>query len=1052
MVGLKEHQRAYIPHTPGAIERPSLLAQLSGALEHKLTVISAPTGYGKTTVVSQFVHQVPYPVVWHTVEPRERDVPNLHAHALAAIEQVAPDIQPTPEAQNYAPGELAAFVADYLRDATDSEIVYVLDDAHHLAGSTAAEMWLRQLIALLPYNCHMILISRTVLRLPYAEMMARGEVLALGQGELRFSVAEAIDLAYRMSGRKPSEEEARRLVERLEGWPAGIVLALQPLPPDLEEAMLGGGGPEALFEGLALSMLHSQQPALRDFLLASSTLRRLTPELCASALGLRNSSRWLAEAQVRNLFLSRISGGLVYHSLFRAFLQDQLQRRDPQRFVDLHARAARWLEEQGDLEEAFEHYITAQMPERAAALAERVAGAYFSQGKLETLLDWNLRLAGSGIPHPRLQYMCARIYIDRYEYDRAATELHAAEEAFRAQGDEIGIGEVQLQRLVIKLQGGQYQQAAQQASQLVEILPDTANLRARALRILGMGLVFLGDVETGIRCLEEALPYYRADGDLSALSHLLQDLHIAYTRLGRLDDVGACLHEYVALRRSLGGAAALALALNNLGYYYHQRGDYLQARATFQEGLRTIARFSDRRAESYLLWSLGDLLRDLFNYEEAARLYTRALELLGDGEPLLRLSILISTSVMRRWQGDPQEARTLAEEAAEIAQAHNMALETLIAQAAMWTAQAEIKHPSEAARALQQMVDAFMRQGARYELIGLHGVRARIALLTGDEANAESALDAALALAREVGSSQPLAAEVAHTPPLESFVLARRPKYQTLIRDVNRLREAGQQLLEPLQLGDQAIAERTYSLRVWTFDRELVERDGYPIPASKWQAVAAKELFFYLLFNGPATFPQISLVFWPDSSPQRVRSNFHTTLYRARYAVGKDAIILDAESELYAINPELDVWCDALQFEALVREARLLPPRDARAEDLWRKAVELYRGDFLPTIDMDWVYPRREALREVYLEALVSLSECARVRNDFREALAALYRAVEVDPLHENAHRAIMICYAQMGEKSRVRAHLDQLTNLFRTELGIDPSPETIRLANMLLG
>ncbi len=1050
MAQRREQPKAYIPHTPGAIERSALLAQLSGALEHKLTVISAPTGYGKTTVVSQFAQQVPYPVVWHTVEPRERDVPNLYAHALAAIEQVTPDLQPIPETQNYAPGELAAFVADYLRDATESEILYVLDDVHHLAGSPAAEAWLHQLIALLPYNCHMILISRTVPRLPYAEMLARGEVLAIGQYELRFSVEEAAHLAQRMSGRELPQADIHTLVEWLEGWPAGIVLALQPLPPDLEQAMLGGGGPEALFETLAVSMLNAQPPALRDFLLASSTLRRLTPELCASALGLRNSAHWLAEAQMRNLFLSRIAGGLVYHSLFRTFLQDQLRQQEPQRFADLHARAARWLEEQGDLEEAFEHYIAAAMPERAAALAERVAGAYFSQGRLETLLEWNARLAETDVPHPRLRYTCARILIDRYEYERAAAELDAAEEVFRAQGDEIGLGNVQVQRVAISLQEGRYQQAAAQASRLVETLPDTANLRARALHILGMAHVFLGDVESGTRCLEEALPYYRTDGDLLALSHLLQNLHIAYTRLGRLDDVGACLHEYVALCRSLGGAGALALALNNLGYYYHQRGDYLQARLTFQEGLRIVARFSDRRAESYLLWSLGDLLRDLFSYEEAARLYMRALELQGEGEPLLRLSILLSFSVMRRWQGDPQEALLLAKEAAEIAQAHNMALEALIAEAAIWAAQAEIRQAAEAADALHRMVESFTRQGARYELIGLHSVRARVALLMGDETGAASALDAAFTLANEVGSSQPLAAEVAHTPALESFILAQR-RYKTLLQDVNRLREAGQRLLEAVQVGDQALAERTYGLRVWTLGREQVERDGRPVLASDWRAVAAKELFFYLLFNGPATLPQICLVFWPDSSSQRVRSNFHTTLHRARHAVGADAIPFDEASEQYLINPELDLWCDAFQFEALVREARLLPPRDARAEDLWRKAVDLYKGDFLPTLDMDWVYPRREALREIYLEALVGLSECARARNDFQEALEALQRAEEVDPYRENVHRAIMICYAQMGEKPRIRTHLDRLRNLFRTEFGTDPSPETIRLANMLL-
>ena len=121
----------------------------------------------------------------------------------------------------------------------------------------------------------------------------------------------------------PSQTEA--LVSKLEGWAAGIVLALQPLPSDLAQSMLSGGsGPEALFDALADLMLKAQPPGLRDFLFASSTLTRLTPELASVVLEIPNAADWLGEALNRNLFLTRISSGLVYHRLFRDFLQRRL--------------------------------------------------------------------------------------------------------------------------------------------------------------------------------------------------------------------------------------------------------------------------------------------------------------------------------------------------------------------------------------------------------------------------------------------------------------------------------------------------------------------------------------------------------------------------------------------------------------------------------------------------------------------------------------------------------------------------------------------------------
>src|SRR5439155_13070009 len=166
---------------------------------------------------------------------------------------IAPEIQQLPPTYGYTPGELAAVIAEYLRTTVPEDFVYVLDDVQHLIGSSAAEAWLRSLVALAPTSCHLILISRALPDLPLAEMIARREVLAIGQQELRFTPQEVEDLANEMLGSDlPKATNVEELAARLEGWPAGTVLALHPLPSDLERAMLSGGeGPEALFDALA---------------------------------------------------------------------------------------------------------------------------------------------------------------------------------------------------------------------------------------------------------------------------------------------------------------------------------------------------------------------------------------------------------------------------------------------------------------------------------------------------------------------------------------------------------------------------------------------------------------------------------------------------------------------------------------------------------------------------------------------------------------------------------------------------------------------------------
>lgn len=1038
-----------IPYVSGVIERPNLLAQLQAAASHKLTLICAPAGYGKTTIAAQFARRSSIPIVWHALEERARDVPHFYHQATAALEECVPGIQALSAPPGYSPGELAALMADYIRDNLPGRMIYILDDSHVLAGSPPAETFVETLVELLPGNCHMVLIGRKLPNLPLTEMIARREVIAFGQDQLRFTPDEIRRLASETLGTELSRAEVDGLAARLEGWPAGTVLALHPLPTDLEQAMLSGGrGPEALFNALAASMLETQPPDLRDFLLASSTLFKMTPERCATILELPDSSYWLQELQRRNLFLSRIGGGLVYHRLFRDFLQNELSQDNSRLFISLHVKAARWLEENEHLEDSFTHYLAAGLVERAAGIAERVADAYFIQGNFETLVEWRARLGRMTAFAPKLLFNCARIHTDRYDYEDAETALDDAQRVFEETNNEVGVTDVYLQRAFIKLQKGETTSAISEAMRFVSSTGDAARSRGRALNILGVAHLRLGEAKIAVVYLEQALALHRKDGDAHALANVLQDLGVAYLRQGRLNDASACLQEVVALRRSLGSPSTVAAALNNLGYYYHLDGNYDQAITTFQEGLNIIARVPNKRSESALSWSMGDVRRDQGAFDEALRLYNVSLALIGDAEPSMRSSVLISSATLRRWQGRIQESVLLAERALALAETHQVALQDSTARAAWWAARALLGEAEPAREALDHVLEDLRVQDARLKLVWALGLSAHTALLCGDRRAADHYLGLALQEAEQGGSAQPLVAEIAHSPRLELHIVGQPAPYGDLIRSLKKLQGAQHSLRNPVR-SVQADIPDTYSVRVVTLGHEKIERDGEPIPASEWRSSAAREIFLHLLFNGPESREQISLAFWPDSPTSQVRSNFHTTLYRARQALGERVIVF--QDGYYRINPDLDLWCDAHELEKLVRQARFMPPRDARTEDLWRKAADLYHGDFLPSMDTDWVIYRRESSLECYIEALNGLGNCARVRHDSREALRAYQRVLEIDPYREDTHRAIMTCYAQLGEKQQILAHFRRLQTLLDEELGLEPSSETASLANSLL-
>jgi len=143
---------------------------------------------------------------------------------------------------------------------------------------------------------------------------------------------------------------------------------------------------------------------------------------------------------------------------------------------------------------------------------------------------------------------------------------------------------------------------------------------------------------------------------------------------------------------------------------------------------------------------------------------------------------------------------------------------------------------------------------------------------------------------------------------------------------------------------------------------------------------------------------------------------------------------------------DVDYWFDVEQFEALIERARLLPPHDWQAEDLRRRAATLYHGDFLPEVERVWCVPKRETLREMYLEALIEVGQCHERRREFELAIGWYRRALEVDELREGVHRRIMYCYFEGGRRSNALAQYRRCRKILRQELDVEPSVETKRL------
>jgi len=805
---------------------------------------------------------------------------------------------------------------------------------------------------------------------PITYLVAKRQLAGLTERDLRFTPQEIQEL-LQQSDIHVSEPQAEALAASAEGWITGVLLLADRLRGGAREMLLGVERATAgTYDYLAREVLGRQSPDIQHFLCTSAVLQEMSLRLCREVLQLREPRALLAEVMRRNLFVTSFGTGAAatyrYHNLFRDFLHDQLHQRDPTLYAELHRRAANLLERDNDVEEAVYHYLAAGIYPQATALMERVAMEWFTRGRVETILHWAAELpAGTSAQAPRLSLYQSRVLTDRYDYGGARRALSHAEAGFTARGDVAHLAKVHNQRALLGFLAGRYEDTITEAHTALDMLRQNEVLeRAQAQRHIGRAYVGLGRLAEGVTQLQDALARFRQVGSPYDIVNLLQDLTLAFTSQGHFDEAAACLNEALVLGQRLGAPTLLAGVLNNLGWLHYARGEYREALTLYEEGLAAAQRGGDPRLQAYILVGMADLYRDVGAFERAAPLYSAGWQTAQEGEPGLAVYILAAQADMARWQGDHARTLALLEQAHQLAQEKGLAFEEHgllpVAEGITLVEGGEVE---AGFRLLTDAIHFLEQRQARRELARAHFLLAKATLLTGDESQALTELRRTMDLAQEIGTQQFAVVEGQYTEELLKLGLATGISGCLEIAErVRRLRTWGAEQARQDVVGRE---DGTQSrLEIYALGEGRVVRDGRPLSPSEWQAAMVKELFFYILLNGPLGRDAVGVVFWPDASTKKMTDSFHSTLYRIRRAVGTGAVV--GEGGQYRLG-DIDYWFDVEEFETLVERARLLPPQDWQAEDLWQRAVALYRGDFLPEVERVWCAPRRERLREMYI-------------------------------------------------------------------------------------
>jgi LuxR family transcriptional regulator, maltose regulon positive regulatory protein len=1056
------------------MSRERLLTLLYELLDNKLTIVAAPAGYGKTSLLIDFASHIEYPVCWYAIDSLDRDPQRFLAYFISALHVKFPKFGERSMAAltsaiqgDFNLDHLTTIIINDAYENISEHFVIVLDDYHLVDGSKPVDQFVSRFIQDVDENGHMIIASRTLLTLPdFPLMVARAQVGGLSFEELAFQSEELQSLLLKNYQLSISDEASYDLITQTEGWITGLLLstqAIQKKVPDRRRvAKVSGVGLTEYFDQVLIQL----PPEIQSFLLRSSLLEeydaRLCEEVIGTALDLKDEN-WDAlvdSVQRSNLFVLSVGEDdiwLRYHHLFRDFLQSRMRRESLDETHRIQQKLAEYMTRQGDWEVAYRFYQQLSDYLGMADLIEKAGSVLMSSGRMQLLSKWLDDLPPDLIDgRPALISLKGSIAILQGNAEQGLELMNQVINAPEPLKDEHLMARTLVRRSSAHLMAGDFRNAVADLDQALLIAksdPALRSIEAEGLRAQGLILYKQGNLKEALAWLLRSLEIYRILDDKQNETILLMETGPVHQALG---DYTAAEHSYTqALMhwRSTGNSLWQANVLTNLGFLQHMRGDYETAASTLEKALQHAKIVRVPYVEAFALVNIGDLYRDLQALDEAREAYGQAGELAQRiGERFLLVYLALAEGTLERLKGNQAQAEQRLELARQRADNSGSHYENCLCDLDEGALRIAAKAPQAALQPLLNAYECFTSAGHQLEAARTCLYLAIAYHQQGLNEPASDYMSQALSLVVEPEKQQPLIVtgfwEKEH---LAAFKDDRQVAelVAPFIRQVKQFEQRLPALRRRLRQRASVVPFAPPKMIIRALGKTQVRLNDKVITSADWQTQAARDLFFILLSHPEGmTKEAVGNIFWPDISPEELKLRFKNTIYRVRHAVGKQSIVL--QDDYYRFNRGLDYEYDVEAFQQAIKQAlRVSVTKEKLAH--YRTAIRLYKGSYLPDIEETWNIADRERLFQIYIEALLKVAELNFEGGQHQAALEFLHRALVADPCLEAAHRLAMRIHAAMGNRAAVARQYERCRQALLAEINALPSHQTQQLHDSLM-
>jgi LuxR family maltose regulon positive regulatory protein len=1048
------------------LARPRLLHLLNTFLDKKLILITAPAGYGKTSLLVDAAHHSELPVCWLALDELDRDPQRFVTYFIAALAERFPSFGAQSSAALNALVSLeenlealTVTLTNEIYDEIREHFILVLDDYHLVEDAAAIRNFLSRFVKLSDENCHLVLSSRRLTHLPdLPRMIANEQVEGLDFSELAFRPEEIQALLAQNYHMDISEEAARELAEKSEGWITGLQLAgfSGGITDHMRVARASGMDLHKYFNEQVLA---PQSPVIHMVLLYTSLFEEFDADLCHSVLAdlFPEPLDWPSLVNVilaNNLFVLPVGSDgrwMRYHHLFRDFLRARLQEERPEQIRTIQINLVNAYEQRGEWERAYHICRQFNDPDLLAGLVER-AGPSMVRRAVVTLADWL-----TGLPpalansRPGLLSLRGGIGYLRGNYREGLSLLNQAEAIYRASGDTAGLALTLVRRATTYRNLGDYNASlhdSEESLQLTENNPTLQLDHAEAQRAKGLILTRLGRTRQAIECLERSLALYTYLNEPDSIPILLLNCGMAYRAVGNYDAAEKSYLKALEIWRKDGNLAWQATLLNNLGFLYHNiLGEYEKANLSLQEGLACANRCRYLRTEALISIGMGELYAELEEFDGARQSYKQAEVIMQEIDDRFLLNYLaLAKAALSLLQGDAEQAERLLMEARPSIDASNSQYEL-----GLWSLQrgrlALVKGNTPAAiESLAEAERCFTEDGRELETLWSR-VWLAAALSSAGEVQAVDKFKLLMggasvshALVATVRLARPWLGRIRAEPNMGRLAASLFQQADQLDARLPALRRSLRRLPQAVTLSAPRLVIQSLGWTKVTVNGQLAE----------WLTQSVRELFFFFLTaQKPLNKEQVAEALWPDTEdPERIKQRFKNELYRLRRTVGHETILLDGE--LYRFNRTLDYDYDLDDFETYLAQVRSARTDEERIEN-YEKAMQLVKGPYLADIGATWAILDRERIQQIFLEAALHLTELLLKRNDVNGTLKVCQRALELDPASEPFHQMAMRAHAARGDRASIARQYQACRQASESLFNLPPAEETENLYRQLI-